>query len=286
MQTLLEVLDLTARFFAGKNLENARLNAELIFAHVLDCKRMDLYVQFERPMPDALLRRLRPLVRRRSQREPLQYVLGEVDFVDLTLQIDDRALIPRPETEELVEKITAALASPPPGAILDLGTGCGCIALTLARRYPRAAVVAVDRDVATLSLARENAVRCGLKGRVEFRASDWFAGVSGRFDLIVSNPPYLSSKEWENTAPEVHGFEPRDALVADGGGLGDLEAIITDAPGHLAEGGLLALETGSWQHPVLTDHLHRCGFSRVISLPDVRGRDRFLLLSVGDSAPG
>ena len=215
MLTVLEIIKRTTDFLAGKGIESARLNAELLVGHALGLKRMQLYLQFERPLAEAELEKIRPLVRRRGQHEPVQYILGETDFLELKLKVDRRALIPRPETELLVEQTIAACAAPP-ATILDLGTGSGAIALALAQAYPGAAVTAVDRSEEALALARENAASAVLSDRIRFLSSDWFAALpaDARFDLIVANPPYLSEAETAATRLEVRGFEPVSALAA------------------------------------------------------------------------
>src|SRR5882724_9418143 len=165
MLTVLEIIRKTTDFLAGKGIESARLNSELLVGHALGLKRMQLYLQFERPLSEAELEKIRPLVRRRGQHEPVQYVLGETDFFGLHLKTDRRALIPRPETEQLLELITTRLTAPP-ARVLDLGTGSGAIALALAKQYPLAAVTAVDTSEDALALARENAEATGLAGQV------------------------------------------------------------------------------------------------------------------------
>ena len=278
MPTLLEIIKKTTDFLAAKGVESARLNAELLIGHALGLKRMALYLQFERVLAEPELEKIRPLVRRRSLREPLQYIVGETEFYGLKLKVDRRALIPRPETELLVESVIAALPVPPV-AILDLGTGSGAIALALAQKFPDAKVTATDLSEAALALAGENAERTGLAERVGFVASDWFGNVpaEARFDLIVANPPYLTAAETAQTAPEVRGFEPGGALTAADEGLGDLRAIIGRAGAFLAVGGLLALETGIAQHAALLRLAAAAGFARTESRPDLTGRDRFVL---------
>lgn len=274
--SLLEILRKTEAFFAKAGLENPRLDAEWLLAAVLECRRLDLYLKFDQPMADSLLDRLRPLVARRARREPLQYVLGETAFGDLVLTTDKRALIPRPETELLVEKLIAEGAKQPPASIVDLGTGTGAIALALARAFPGAEVMGVDRSEEALSLARENAERNGLSGRVKWIASDWLDAVQGGpFDWIVSNPPYLTEAEWAVAAPEVRNHEPRVALVARSEGRDDLEIIIATARERLAKPGLLALETGIAQHEALERQAIAHGYSGSESISDDTGRPRY-----------
>jgi release factor glutamine methyltransferase len=287
MLTVLEIIKKTTDFLATKGIESPRLNAELLVGHALARKRMQLYLEFERPLAEADLEKIRPLIRRRAAHEPIQYITGETEFYGLKLKVDRRALIPRPETEQLVERVAAVMAATAPRRILDLGTGSGAIALALAHAFPEAMVTAVDRSEAALALARENAAGLGLSGRVDFLVSDWFAQVAPEpFDLVVSNPPYLSSEETSQTAPEVRGFEPVEALTAADNGVADLARIIVEGPGHLQPGGLLALETGIAQHPRLIDLANRAGFSRVESHQDLTGRDRFVFAFSSAAAAG
>ena len=274
MQTLMEVLQKTKAFFESKGIDNARLEAELIFSHVLKCPRLELYLQFERPLEQEILDQLRVLVVRRSNREPLQYVLGEAPFRELTLKVDSRVLIPRPETELLIDYIIEHSARAPE-SIIDLGTGSGAIALALAQEIPGASVSAVDLSAESLVLAKENAQQCGLGNRVSFLESDWFFGVDGSFDIIVSNPPYLTEGEWEEAQPEVRLFEPKGALTADNEGLADLEVIMREASSLLNPSGMLALETGIGHHEYLEKLAREVGYARTLSLKDDSGRDRF-----------
>lgn len=278
MLTVLEVIKKTTDFFATKGIESPRLNAEQLVGHALKLQRMQLYLQFERSLTDAELEAIRPLVRRRGAREPMQYIIGETDFFELKLKVDRRALIPRPETELLLELVTNRQITPPE-TILDLGTGTGAIALGLAKYFPGAQVTAVDLSEEALALARENTAAAGLTERVTLVRSNWFAGLPPalRFDLIVANPPYLSAEETAQAAPEVNVHEPAAALTAAEDGLADLRAIIAGAPRFLAPGGWLALETGITQHAELARLAAAAGFKRTESLPDLTGRDRFLL---------
>jgi release factor glutamine methyltransferase len=279
MLTVLEVIKKTTGFFADKGIEHPRLNAELLVGHALGLKRMQLYLKFEQPLTEAELEKIRPLVRRRSAREPVQYIVGETEFFGLKLKTDRRALIPRPETERLLEIIVTRLADLPPAQGLDLGTGSGALALGLATAFPAVVVTAVDSSESALALARENAAALGLAERVKFLQSDWFSALpaGGLFELIVANPPYLSAEETAQAAPEVREFEPVAALTAGGQGLDELKKILADAPRFLAPGGLLALETGIAQHAELLRLAAAAGFSSAESLPDLAGRDRYVL---------
>jgi release factor glutamine methyltransferase len=281
--TVLEVIKKTTDFFAGKGIEHARLNAELLVGHGLGLKRMQLYLQFERVLMPVELEKIRPMVRRRGQREPLQYIVGETEFSGLVLKVDRRALIPRPETELLIELI-AARHQEPPKTILDLGTGSGAICLALAKLYPESSVIGVDTSEEALALAGENAVKNQLEQRVSFLRSSWFSGVepSARFDLVVANPPYLSLEETAEATPEVRDFEPKQALTpTSGDDRSDLRTIIAEAPSYLTVGGWLALETGIGQHAELVPLVKAAGFIEVESLLDLTGRDRFILAKLG-----
>lgn len=279
MLTVLEIIKRTTEFLATKGVASPRLNAELLLGHVIGRRRMQLYLEFERPLTAAELDQLRPLVRRRGQQEPLQYVLGEAEFRGLRLKVDRRALIPRPETELLVELVhTWAGTQAPVLRALDLGTGSGAIAAALATLWPGAAVVAAERCPEALALARENFAALGLEGRIQPVAATWFDGVApGPYDAIVSNPPYLTAAEVAATAPEVREHEPRAALEASEEGLADLRAILEAAPGYLRPGGLLALETGCDHRAALCARLQAAGFKSVAAHQDLTGRDRFIL---------
>lgn len=278
MLTVLEIIKKTSTFLADKGVDSPRLNAEHLVGHALGLKRMQLYLQFERLLAEAELEKIRPLVRRRAQREPLQHILGETEFFGLKIKCDRRALIPRPETELLVEIITT-LVPAPPVAVLDLGTGTGCLALALAKHWPEARVTAVDASEDALTLARENANALNLAERVSFLRSNWFSALppGARYELVVANPPYLSAAETAAAAPEVRDFDPAAALTAGDDGIADLKHILAAASAHLAPGGLLALETGIAQHATLLPLAAEAGLIRAESRPDLTKRERFLV---------
>ena len=248
MLTIREIKERTETFFKKKGVPNAKLDTDILIAHSLGIKRLDIYLDLDRPLTEAQLTDLRSLVKRRASREPLQYIIGNTEFYGLTLKIDPRALIPRHETEELIELIVERLKAPPK-RILDLGTGSGAIALALASRYSDAEVTATDQSEGAITLAKENALALNLSSRVTFIKGNWFEPLDegARFDLIVSNPPYLTEAEMQTAEPEVIDHEPHNALASGQEGLDDLSLLFKSVPRHLAEGGLLALETGIGQ---------------------------------------
>lgn len=280
MQTLLELLKKSTAFLAQKGVENARLNAELIFACVFACKRFDLYVQFERPVSEKEKNLLRELVVRRGRREPVQYITGDTDFRKLTLKCDARALIPRPETEELIDCVLDRIGDRK--RICDLGTGTGAIALSFAEELAGTQITAVDFSEDALALAGENAGKLNLAGTVKFVRSNWLEAFPREpiFDVIVSNPPYLTEAEWECAQPEVKNFEPRQALVSEDAGCRDCEIILETARERLAPGGFVALETGIAQHERLEKFARERGYEKIESLKDYSGRERFFIAFV------
>jgi release factor glutamine methyltransferase len=281
METILSILTKTTAFFSKYGIESPRLDAELLLAHVLGCNRLKLYTEFERPLTEETLANLRPLLKRRAAREPIQYILGNTDFMDFTLTTDRRALIPRPETEELVELIveTCRTRAKTPSNLLDLGTGTGAIACALARQFPASRVVATDCSADALSLARANVEALDLMERVTLSQSDWFAAVEGTYDLIVSNPPYLADAELKEVAPELLKFEPHGALSSGPTGMEAIAVLLKQAPSFLAPGGMLFLETGSGQREPILRLAAELGFGdRLQCLNDLNRRHRFVVV--------
>lgn len=279
MLTVLDVIQRSSVFLEGKGVESPRLNAEWLIASALGMDRMKLYMQFDRPLKEAELADMRSMVGRRAKREPLQYILGTAPFHELELKVDQRALIPRPETEQLVELALGSLGeNDEPYRIVDLGTGSGAIALALAFALPRAELFAVDASRDALELAQENSLGCGLQNRVTFVLSDWFSDFDpeGEFDMIVSNPPYLTDEEMQSAEPEVKDFEPHSALYSDKAGLSDLETIVRDSFVRLHAGGVLWLETGIMHREVLIELCESLGYAAAEGVDDWSGRPRFI----------
>ena len=267
--TIGDVLRRSTDHLAGKGAEQPRLHAERLLAHALGLERVELYMHLDRPLSPAELDDARALVARRATGEPLQYVLGEWGFRRLTLRVDRRALIPRPETETVVERCLALLDDAEAPRVLDVGTGSGAIALAIADERPGARVTAIDVSVDALALARENARRTGIA--VELLHHDLFTGLpSDGWDLVVSNPPYVRDDELASLASDVVDWEPGVALVD----RGQTEALVRDAPRALRPGGALVLETHGHGAARVAALLEAQGYADVRVTPDLAGRDR------------
>ena len=267
--TVGDVVRRTAERLDADGVITARIDAELLVAHVLGLSRSDLVVERRRELSRAERERVAELAGRRASREPLQYIVGEWGFRRLTLTVDDRALIPRPETETVVERCLALLTGVVGPRVLDVGTGSGAIALAIADEHPGARVTGIDVSDEALSLARENAVRTGLV--VDFLRHDMLDGLPGvDWDLVVSNPPYVRPEEAPGLAPEVIDWEPHVALF----GGGHTETLVRAAADALTTGGALVLETYDERASAVAELLERTGFTEVVVTEDLAGRDR------------
>jgi release factor glutamine methyltransferase len=279
-KTVLDVVQSTTGYLKKHKIDNPRLNAEHLLAHVLGRTRMELYLEFERIFSETELTALRELVRRRGQGEPLQHLLGTMEFCGQTFLCDKRAMVPRPETEELVELLIADCGSRNAERILDVGTGSGVIALSLAKKFPDAEIGAVDISEDALALARENAERLGLMTQVQFAKSDLLKNISERSDLIIANLPYISMQDRHLLSREVL-HDPEVALFAGTRGDELVRQLIEQAPSHLKPGGLLALEIGLGQAGALAELLAQKNYHDIESKSDYSGVTRFLLARYG-----
>jgi release factor glutamine methyltransferase len=277
--TVLGVLQSTTAYFKKRGIENPRLNAEHLLAHTLDRTRMELYLEFERILGEAELVPLRDLVRRRGEGEPLQHLLGTVEFCGQTFLCDRRAMVPRPETEELVEFLKSEIRNPK-SEIVDVGTGSGVIALSLAAEFPEAKILAVDVSEEALALAEENAARLNLSDKVRFLKSHLLEKVDGAFDLIVANLPYISTQDRHTLSREVLR-DPEVALFAGAQGDELVRELIAQAPARLRPGGLLALEIGLDQSQGLLSSLAEKKYRDIYSKNDYSGVIRFLFARYG-----
>ena len=272
--TTLEVLNAATSYLDKHGVESARLNAEHLLAHVLGMRRrIDLYLQFEQPLSEGQRAPLRELVKRRAEGIPLQHILGEVEFCGRVFTCDARALIPRPETELLVELVLKESHASP--SIVDVATGSGVIGLSLALSRPDAAVTLCDISPDALSLAGENALRHGLAGKVIRKQSDLMDSVEGIFDVIVSNPPYIPTPDISTLSREVQN-DP--VLALDGGpdGLRIVERLIKASLERLSAGGLLALEIGHDQAARVVDILRTHNFRDIVVHRDYQDVERFV----------
>jgi release factor glutamine methyltransferase len=269
--TVAEVLRRSTDYLKAKGVPSPRVDAEHLIAHALGITRLDLYLQYERSLTEEETVACRELVRRRGTREPLAYILGEWGFRRLMLKVDRRALIPRPETETVVERCLALADEVAAPDVLDVGTGTGAIALAIADERPEATVTAIDISEDALALAAENAERTGLAGRVRLLRHDLADGLpGGPYDLVVSNPPYVEPEELDGLEPEVREWEPREALV----GPSVTKGVAEGARDVLRPGAALVLEVADSTAVAVSELLGELGYTDVLATSDLAGRDR------------
>lgn len=268
--TTLAVLDWTTKRFSDAGIASARLEAQLLLAHVLQCTRTQLYMSFDKPLAEPELAAFRELIRRRLAGEPVAYLLGEHEFWGLPFHVDPSVLVPRPDTETVIEVARGLRADRAAACrVLDLCTGSGAIAVSLAKELPAARVVATDISEAAVAIARRNAERNGVADRVDVRLGDLWQPVGGeRFDLICSNPPYIASAVIPTLAAEVKR-EPRLALDGGPDGLAFYDRIVPVAREHLEPGGALVVEHGYDQADAVRARFEAAGFQRVTLVHDL-----------------
>ena len=284
--TVLDLLRWTTDHFASRGIDTPRLDAEVLLAYALECDRLRLYVEYEKPVEEPDRARFRALVQRRAdERIPVALLTGTREFWSLSFEVTPDVLVPRPETETLV---TAALERLPDAEaelrVLDVGTGSGAVALALATERPKARVVATDLSGAALAVAGRNAERLGLADRVAFAEGDLFEPLAGeRFDLVISNHPYIGRGEADSLAPELR-HEPESALYAGADGLEVLRRLVAEASDHLEAGGVLALEIDPRQAPALLQLCTDAGLRDVRVHRDLAGRERAVSALAGGEA--
>lgn len=261
--------------FTTRGITSPRLDAELLAAHALGIDRVRLYMDLDRPLIPAELEAIRALVQRRRKREPIAYILGRREFWGLSFQVTPDVLVPRPETELLVEHTLSAVSAEMSARVLDLCTGSGCVAIAIAKERPSAQVLATDLSTAALEVARSNAASHQVN--VDLRAGDLFGAVEGEapFDIITANPPYLTATELSECMPDVREFEPRMALVADDEGFAIIERIAEGASHHLVPSGRLFVEVGQGQAPRTASLFERAGLKPTIHR-DLAGIERMV----------
>lgn len=276
-RTIGDLIDAGERWLVARGVEEARSQCIWLGAAILSIGRNEFELRLDRVAGDDFTNKLRDGVVRLGKKEPVQYVIGEWDFRMLTLKTDSRALIPRPETEELVQLVLddeiSMLEHP---SFCDVGTGSGCIAVSLAVEHDGCTVIAIDREQAALSLARENAEKYEVTDRVGFVLGDCLAGAEpGTFDAIVSNPPYVTTPDWERLPPHIKSFEPRSALDGGADGLDVIRRLAREAAVALKKGGRIFLEIGDEQGDGVKAVLEGAGFSDISIIPDFAGKTRY-----------
>ncbi len=296
--TIQKLIDWTTQFFINSSIQNPRLDSEVLLSYSLKLDRLGLYLNYDKPLTENELSSFKKLIKRRANREPLQYITGNQEFWSLDFKVAPGVLIPRQETEVLIEetlknagckaqdlKITAtsepgnkALPSVPKPLILDLCTGSGCIAVALAKELTGSTIHAIDNSESALEVARENSERHDVKDRITFMSGDLFQPVknlAGKFDFIVSNPPYVKRSDLEGLEPEVNVFEPVSALDGGEDGLDFIRSIIDEAPTFLNSNGWLLLEIGFDQATEVQAHIEKSGcYASLTVIKDLSGNDR------------
>lgn len=285
MWTIRKLLSWATGYLQDHRIDSPRLTAEILLCGALKVNRIDLYLDFAKPLSGKELKRFKALLRRRISREPLAYITGKKEFWSLELSVSPAVLIPRPETECLVEVALAFLDRTGSGAgqrVLDLGTGSGAVIIALAAERPQHVYVATDLSAAAVEIARVNAVRHGVASLIGFVCADWFGAFAppvARFDLIIANPPYIPSGTLPELEPEIFAHEPHLALDGAADGLGPLRRITAAAPSFLTAGGCLLLEIGYDQRDAV-GRLAQAGgeYAPVRYMRDLGGHDRVAVL--------
>lgn len=281
-RTLIELLNLTTDFFNEREIENPRLNAELLIGSIIGLSRVQLYLNFEKPIEQDEIDKIRQAIKRRANHEPLQYIIGETDFFSLRFKVNRFTLIPRPETELLVEKISEKIGQHTDISVLDIGTGSGNIVISLAKECKFIQATGIDIEENIIQVARENAARNDVDGIVNFLVADiWQPDVLDKlhqkFDVIVSNPPYISTSDFQKLPKEIRDFEPATALNGGDDGLEFYRRISEIAPALLKSGGAIGLEIGMGQSDSVKNILQEQGFVDINVINDLNGIDRLVI---------
>jgi release factor glutamine methyltransferase len=280
--TIARLLEWTRDYFAKKGIEKPRLDAEVLLAHALGIERIHLYTGFDRTLEDRTLAEFRAMVKRRAEHCPVAYITGRKEFMSLTFEVTPDVLIPRPETEMLVEKATEAARGMESPVIADVGAGSGAIAVAVAVNLPKARVFATDASEAALKIAERNAERNSVKGRIKFVKGNMLEplhteGLAGKIDVLLSNPPYVAESEWKRLAEDVRLFEPREALVSEGDALKYYRVLALGAAEMLAAGGHVMVEVGAGRAEAVAGIFREAGLQDVKSEKDYAKIDRVVI---------
>lgn len=276
--TISSLLNWTVNYFKSKNIESARLDAEVLLSHVLGQERIYLYVHFDEPMQQDELNKFREYVKKRAQHVPVAYIIGEREFMGLPFKVTPDTLIPRPDTEILVENVLANVDKNKEMMIADIGTGSGAIILSLLANLPNAAGKTVDIAPKAIEVAKENAVNLQVDDRCEFFTGDLFAPLQDdKFDVIVSNPPYIPQKDIAGLEDDVKAYEPVSALTDGGDGLSYYRRLLGEGRAYLKENGFIALEIGIYQSKAVKRMAEENGWKNIKVIKDYAGIDRVVL---------
>ena len=279
MITVLEVIKLSTEYLQKKGVESPRANAEILLAEILKCKRLELYLAFDKPLAENEVQVYREAIRKRGLRIPLQYIVGNVEFYGLKLIVNENVLIPRPETELLVEKIINDSDKTTNLKILDIGVGSGNISLSISKNLPNSKVVAIDISESALDIANQNAEINSLQDRIEFRLFDIMndnLNSLGKFDLIVSNPPYVSENDYESLEPELKNHEPKIALTDNSNGISFYKHIIEASDQLLKKPGKIYFELGIDQSAQVQEYFEQNNFTNIKITKDYSGIERII----------
>jgi len=279
MLTVLEAINKSADYLASKKIESPRANAELFLASILNCKRLDLYMMFDRPLSETEMSKYREYLKRRSNFEPLQYIIGKVEFYGLELMINPEVLIPRPETELLVEAVINQVSKSNITKILDIGTGSGNIAIALAANLPDVSLTAIDISESSIKIAKRNSELLHLEERISFYCSDILKMNETdytEFDVVVSNPPYVSAIEYKDLQKEIKDYEPDFAVTDFSDGYKFYERIILLSKNILKSGGHLFFELAEGQSGNVKNIFLQHGFRNISVIRDYQGINRII----------
>jgi release factor glutamine methyltransferase len=279
MITVLEVIKLSTEYLQKKGVESARANAEILLADILKCKRLELYLAFDKPLAEKEVEIYREAIRKRGLRIPLQYIIGNVEFYGLKIFVNENVLIPRPETELLVEQMIKELEVNLILKILDIGVGSGNISIAISKNLPNSNVVGIDVSEEALKIAKQNVQSHNLENRIEFKLFDVLKSdveVLGKFDVIVSNPPYVSENDFNNLEPELKIYEPKIALSDNADGISFYRKIILSSKILLNTNGKLYFEMGKDQYIDISKMMSDAGFTKIKITKDYSGIERII----------
>ena len=279
MLTVLESIKLSTEYLQSKGIESPRINAELLLANILNCKRLDIYLKFDQPLKEDEIKIYREYIRRRGKFEPLQYIIGSVEFFGLEFKVNKSVLIPRPETEILVETVISSVLKEELVKILDIGTGSGNIAISLAKSLLNTKITAIDNSPEALGIAKENAKLNSVEERIEFVNESILMDnnySTKKYDIIVSNPPYVPASEFQNLQPELKVYEPRIALTDENDGFSFFRIISSKSRSILKEKGKLFFEVGKDQFQKVEEILNENNFKNITVKKDYQNIERVI----------